>query len=80
MFLMSSQVKKSGQCQLRDKKHQYFSTVSDNNYESYSALSLDTRGARWEEFSREKKNYRQRSVQQQFNNGDFLEQVGAVRD
>jgi hypothetical protein len=28
MFLMSSQVKKSGQCQLRDKKHQYFSTVS----------------------------------------------------
>jgi hypothetical protein len=28
MFLMSSQVKKSGQCQLRDKKHQYFSIVS----------------------------------------------------
>jgi hypothetical protein len=25
---MSSQVKKSGQCQLRDKKHQYFSIVS----------------------------------------------------
>jgi hypothetical protein len=45
-----------------------------------SALSLDTRGARWEEFSREKENYRQRSVQQQFNNGDFLERVGAVRD
>ncbi|KAH0816026.1 hypothetical protein GEV33_006765 [Tenebrio molitor] len=43
-----------------------------------SALFLDTRGARWEEFSREKENYRQRSVQQQFNNGDFLEQVGAV--
>jgi hypothetical protein len=45
-----------------------------------SALSLDTRGARWEEFSREKENYRQRSVPQQFNNGDFLERVGAVRD
>jgi hypothetical protein len=45
-----------------------------------SALSLDTRGARWEEFSREKENYRQRSVQQQFNNGDFLERVGTVRD
>jgi hypothetical protein len=43
-----------------------------------SALSFDTRGARWEEFSREKENYRQRSVQQQFNNGDFLERVGAV--
>jgi hypothetical protein len=28
MFLMASQVKKSGQCQLRDKKHQYFSIVS----------------------------------------------------
>jgi hypothetical protein len=28
MFLMSSQVKKSCQCQLRDKKHQYFSIVS----------------------------------------------------
>jgi hypothetical protein len=28
MFLMSSQVKKSGQCQLCDKKHQYFSIVS----------------------------------------------------
>jgi hypothetical protein len=28
MFLMSSQVKKSGQNQLRDKKHQYFSIVS----------------------------------------------------
>jgi hypothetical protein len=28
MFLISSQVKKSGQCQLRDKKHQYFSIVS----------------------------------------------------
>jgi hypothetical protein len=28
MFLMSSQVKKSGQCQLRVKKHQYFSIVS----------------------------------------------------
>jgi hypothetical protein len=28
MFLMSSLVKKSGQCQLRDKKHQYFSIVS----------------------------------------------------
>jgi hypothetical protein len=28
MFLMSSQVKKSGQFQLRDKKHQYFSIVS----------------------------------------------------
>jgi hypothetical protein len=27
MFLMS-QVKKSSQCQLRDKKHQYFSIVS----------------------------------------------------
>ncbi|KAH0816442.1 hypothetical protein GEV33_006350 [Tenebrio molitor] len=38
-----------------------------------SALSPDTRGARWEEFSREKENYRQRSVQQQCNNGDFLE-------
>jgi hypothetical protein len=25
---MSPQVKKSGQCQLRDKKHQYFSIVS----------------------------------------------------
>jgi hypothetical protein len=45
-----------------------------------SALSLDTRDARWEEFSREKENYRQRSVQQQFNNDDFLERVGAVRD
>jgi hypothetical protein len=45
-----------------------------------SALSPDTRGARWEEFSREKENYRQRSVQQQCNNGDFLERVGAVRD
>jgi hypothetical protein len=55
----------------------YVKTLSDNNYESYIALSLNTRGARWEEFSREKKNYRQRSVQQQFNNGDFLEQVGA---
>jgi hypothetical protein len=44
-----------------------------------SALFLDTRGARWEEFSKEKENYGQRSVQQQFNNGDFLEQVGAVR-
>jgi hypothetical protein len=31
-------------------------------------------------FSREKETYRQRSVQQQFNNGDFLEPVGAVRD
>jgi hypothetical protein len=28
MFLMSSQVEKSGKCQLRDKKHQYFSIVS----------------------------------------------------
>jgi hypothetical protein len=28
MFLMSSQPKKSDQCQLRDKKHQYFSIVS----------------------------------------------------
>jgi hypothetical protein len=28
MFLMSSQVKKSGQCQLRNKKYQYFSIVS----------------------------------------------------
>jgi hypothetical protein len=28
MFLMSSQVKKSGQWQLRDKKQQYFSIVS----------------------------------------------------
>jgi hypothetical protein len=28
MFLISSQVKKSGQTQLRDKKHQYFSIVS----------------------------------------------------
>jgi hypothetical protein len=28
MFLMSSQVKKSSQCQLRHKKHQYFSIVS----------------------------------------------------
>jgi hypothetical protein len=28
MFLMSSQVKKSGQNPLRDKKHQYFSIVS----------------------------------------------------
>jgi hypothetical protein len=28
MFLISSQVKKSGQCQLRNKKHQYFSIVS----------------------------------------------------
>jgi hypothetical protein len=28
MFLKLSQVKKSGQCQLRDKKHQYFSIVS----------------------------------------------------
>jgi hypothetical protein len=28
MFLMSSQVKKFRQCQLRDKKHQYFSIVS----------------------------------------------------
>jgi hypothetical protein len=27
MFLMSFQVKNSGQCQLRDKKHQYFSIV-----------------------------------------------------
>jgi hypothetical protein len=45
-----------------------------------NALSLDTRGARWEEFSREEENYRQRSVQQEFNNGDFLERVGAVRD
>jgi hypothetical protein len=44
-----------------------------------SALSLDTQGAQWEEFSREKENYRQRSVQQQFNNGDFLERVGTVR-
>jgi hypothetical protein len=44
-----------------------------------SALSLDTRGARWEEFSKEKENYRQRSVQQEFNNGDFVERVGAVR-
>jgi hypothetical protein len=26
-----------------------------------SALFLDTQGARWEEFSREKENYRQRS-------------------
>jgi hypothetical protein len=28
MFLMSSQVKKSSQRELRDKKHQHFSTVS----------------------------------------------------
>jgi hypothetical protein len=28
MFLTSSQPKKSDQCQLRDKKHQYFSIVS----------------------------------------------------
>jgi DNA repair protein RadC len=28
MFLMSSQVKKSCQCQLRDQKQQYFSIVS----------------------------------------------------
>jgi hypothetical protein len=28
MVLMSSQVKKSGEWQLRDKKHQYFSIVS----------------------------------------------------
>jgi hypothetical protein len=28
MFLMSSQVKTSIQCELRDKKHQYFSIVS----------------------------------------------------
>jgi hypothetical protein len=28
MFLMSSQPKKTDQCQLRDKKHQYFSIVS----------------------------------------------------
>jgi hypothetical protein len=28
MFLMSSQVKKFSQCELRDKKHQYFSIVS----------------------------------------------------
>jgi hypothetical protein len=28
MFLMSSQVKKSSQRKLRDKKHQHFSTVS----------------------------------------------------
>jgi hypothetical protein len=28
MFLMSSQVKKISQCELRDKKHQYFSIVS----------------------------------------------------
>jgi hypothetical protein len=27
MFLMSSQVKKSGRCQLQDKKHQHFSIV-----------------------------------------------------
>jgi hypothetical protein len=53
---------------------------SDNRSIIASALSLDTRGARWEEFSREKENYRQRSVQQQFKNGDFLERVGAVRD
>jgi hypothetical protein len=45
-----------------------------------SALSLDTRDARWEEFNKEKENYRQRWVQQQLNNGDFLERVGAVRD
>jgi hypothetical protein len=41
-----------------------------------SALFLDTRGARWEEFSREKENYRQRSVQQQFNNGVEGEKTG----
>jgi hypothetical protein len=28
MFLMSSQVKKSGECQLQDKKHQSFSIIS----------------------------------------------------
>jgi hypothetical protein len=28
MVLMSSQVKKFSQCELRDKKHQYFSIVS----------------------------------------------------
>jgi hypothetical protein len=28
MFLMLPQIKKSGQCPLRDKKHQYFSIVS----------------------------------------------------
>jgi hypothetical protein len=28
IFFMSFQVKTSGQCQLRDKKHQYFSIVS----------------------------------------------------
>jgi hypothetical protein len=28
MFLMSSQVEKFSQCELRDKKHQHFSTVS----------------------------------------------------
>jgi hypothetical protein len=28
MLLMSSQVKKFNQCELRDKKHQYFSIVS----------------------------------------------------
>jgi hypothetical protein len=28
MFLMSSQVKKFSQCELRHKKHQYFSIVS----------------------------------------------------
>jgi hypothetical protein len=59
-----------------------FSISRDTNVKSgiASALSLDTRGARWEEFSREKENNRQRSVQQQFNNGEFLERVEAVRD
>jgi hypothetical protein len=28
MFSMSSQIKKFSQCELRDKKHQHFSTVS----------------------------------------------------
>jgi hypothetical protein len=56
------------------------STIHIRRYRIASALSLDTRGARWEEFSREKENYRQRSVQQQFNNGDFLERMGTVRD
>jgi acyl CoA:acetate/3-ketoacid CoA transferase beta subunit len=40
---MSSQVKKSGQCQLRDKKHQYFSIVSlptDSVIVDHAVLSL----------------------------------------
>jgi hypothetical protein len=43
MFLMSSQVKKFSQRELRDKKHQHFSTVSlptDSVIVDHAVLSL----------------------------------------